>query len=111
MAKPKQDESEATIMATKKPKSFDNPNDVVTDVKEQLGNPNQIAFEEFSSLKEAQDAVYDQLSESWLSEGYPVKVWSKVSDDLIKKLWLMHKKKGGEAKLRYMDRGKSQRRA
>jgi hypothetical protein len=97
-------------MATKKPKSFENPNDVVADVKEQLGDPNQIAFEEFSSLKEAQDAVYDQLSESWLSEGYPVKVWSKVSDDLIKKLWLIHKKKGGEASLRYINRGKSQRR-
>lgn len=87
-------------MATRKPRSFDNPNDVVADVLAQMGNPNKIPLEEFSSLKEAQDAVYDQLSESWLSEGYPVKVWSKVSDDIIKKLWAIHRKKGGEGKLR-----------
>jgi len=74
--------------------------DAETFVKNKIGNSGYPDLTEFSTVKEAQDAVYDVLSESNIGELYPEKVWSKVSDDLIKKLWLMHKKKGGDAALR-----------
>lgn len=69
-------------------------------VRDKLGNYGFPDFTEYSSLKEAQDSVYDVLVEGDIGDYYPASVWGKASDDLIKKLWASWKKKGGEGPMR-----------
>lgn len=53
-------------------------------------------FAEHSTLKEAQMAVGDILSESDISDKYPKLVWEKAMNKLVAQMWAMHKKKNGE---------------
>lgn len=69
-------------------------------VRDKLGNYGYPDFTEYSSLKDAQDSVYDVLIEGDIGDYYPANVWGKASDDLIKKLWTSWKKKGGEGPMR-----------
>ena len=47
---------------------------------------------EHKTLKEAQSALADSLSESNVADLYPNAVWEKSSNQLVAKLWAMHKK-------------------
>jgi hypothetical protein len=53
-------------------------------------------FAEHTTLKEAQMAIGDILSESDISDKYPKPVWEKAMNTLVAKMWAMHKKRGGE---------------
>lgn len=51
---------------------------------------------EHETLKDAQMAVADVLSESDISDKYPTLVWEQASNKLVAQMWAMHKKRGGE---------------
>ena len=53
-------------------------------------------FAEHTTLKEAQNAIGDILSESDISDLYPEAVWNKAANTLVARMWAQHKKRGGE---------------
>jgi hypothetical protein len=53
-------------------------------------------FAEHETLKDAQNAIGDILSESHISDLYPEAVWNKAANALVARMWAQHKKRGGE---------------
>ena len=47
---------------------------------------------EHSTLKEAQSALADTLSEGDISDKYPSAVWNQASNKLVAQMWAMYKK-------------------
>lgn len=47
---------------------------------------------EHPTLKHAQDALADALSESDIADYYPDAVWVRASNKLVAQMWAMHKK-------------------
>ena len=47
---------------------------------------------EHPTLKHAQSALADALSESDISDYFPTAVWEKASNKLVAQMWAMHKK-------------------
>ena len=47
---------------------------------------------EHSTLKEAQSALADALSEGDISDKYPTPVWEQASNKLVAQMWAMYKK-------------------
>lgn len=64
---------------------------------------------EHSTLKEAQSALADALSEGDISDKYPTPVWEQASNKLVAQMWAMHKKSSkskGPKKMHRMPNGK-----
>jgi hypothetical protein len=64
---------------------------------------------EHATLKEAQSALADVLSESDISDYFPNPVWNKASNKLVAQMWAMHKKSSqtkGPKKMHRMPNGK-----
>lgn len=53
---------------------------------------------EHNTLKEAQSALADSLSESDIADYYPTPVWEKASNKLVAQMWAMYKKKMTQSK-------------
>lgn len=51
---------------------------------------------EHATLKEAQTALADSLSESNIADYFPTPVWEQASNKLVAQMWAMHKKKNGK---------------
>ena len=47
---------------------------------------------EHATLKEAQSALADTLSEGDISDKYPTPVWEQASNKLVSQMWAMYKK-------------------
>jgi len=64
---------------------------------------------EHNTLKEAQSALADVLSESDISDYFPSPVWNQASNKLVAQMWAMYKKSSqskGPKKMHRMPNGK-----
>jgi hypothetical protein len=63
----------------------------------------------YPTLKEAQTALSDNISESDIADYYPTPVWEQASNKLVAQMWAMHKKSSkskGPKKMHRMPNGK-----